>query len=314
MLRCTTMIDALKRFVGNVLRESRDDEQAEIEGFLSTRKEAESVTDETTPAERQKKIDDYLAAKKSGKVTSSGLVVDARNMWLIPFVPVKRSRRHVEGTFGQIAGLENDRLRFEFHPKSAWVMVAPGKAVPYVEALDRMRYQKKKLPSRFPIVVPYGVANHNPALKAAIEQGTLVKPVTLDFESRSMRAGHDDEVFALARRQMAQRAARAKKEREQVSQALADDRIEKHQQQMKQAVMTDDEKEIAALAASQGDDDTGETTKKAWDDDVDTYLYGDTAAQGDEYAGAGEWQEDFESEFERRLSGDDDETSDDDDD
>ncbi len=265
------MINTLKRFVGRALCESG----------------------ELTDKEQQAQIEKFLAAKRSGETVGSGdIAADLnrqltrlKNMWLVPFAPLKRSRKHYPGTFGQIIGAASDveGLRFEFHPKSAWVMTKPGQAIPFVEAIDKLQYEKRVLPEKFPVVVPYGVAGHNPALKAAVDAG-LARAVVLNTEDRTMTLGHDESIWALSGND--EQAAAARKA--SIDAILAAERG---------AETARANTELEKLIQTQGDDDIGADWLQLSDE-----YYGSTDAKDDEYDPGGEWKDEFEDEFKRQLN------------
>ena len=269
------MIEALKKFVGEILNEA-----------------------EATEDDRQAEIQKFLAAKKAGEATGSGDIAAGlnaerakkRNMWVVPFIPLKKARKHYPGTFGKIRGLTGDaeKLRFEFHPKSAWIMAGPGKAVKFITAIDKGQYNAQKakktfaFPPQFPVVVPFGLVNHNPALKAAKDAG-LIMAVTLDQEEGTMVKGHDDELWKLVGKDKEAAAAR----KAEVDAAMADTRS---------AEQAARDAEIAGLESTQGDDLAG-----SWEDDVQAYDSGEKFTYDDEYDAGGDWQDEFEDEFERRM-------------
>jgi len=302
------MIDALRRLVGMTLLES--DVRDRIERFLAARHEAESVTDETPPEERERKIEDFMAAKAGGGSTTSGVVLDIRNMWLVPFVRVRRSRQQqYQGVYGRIKGLKDERLRFEFHPRTSYVMTKPGRVVPFVEAVDRLKYNKRDIPDEFPIVVPLHMATSNPALKAAIEQGGLVRPVTLNVEARTLRHGHDDEAYA--REKQLRRAAHKRIQAQQAAFLAHKEAVAKAKQAQSDELKGLSPEEVrrkqeldalqAAQAAEEEGGDSSPSGAKEWDDLVDDYYYGG-GTYDDEYAPGGDFQDEFEREFERQNS------------
>lgn len=267
------MINELKRLVSHVLFEA-----------------------EQTEEDLQAQITKFLDAKRSGKAVGSGDVAadlrrqltKMRNMWLVPFASMKRSRKHYPGTFGQIIGSGDDKRHFEFHPKTAWVMTKPGHAVPFVEAVDKMQHQKKELPAQFPVVVPFGVANHNPSLDAAVKAG-IAKAVTLDTEARTMKLGHDESIWALSG--SGEEAVAARK-------AATDAMLSASRSALSSKGDADEEArraEIERLMKDQDSDDIGSEWSELSDE-----FYGSNDAVDDEYDPAGEFGTEFEDEFKRR--------------
>lgn len=291
------MINELKQLVSKVLQEA----------------------DEPTEEERQADIAAFLAAKRAGTKKGTGdiaaeiqhLATRQRLMWMIPFRRIERQNRTfkidsagrktwLSFTFGEILGV--DGMVFEAPEGVVWFMTKKGharaagtlfkKIRAFVNDKSRsMEVVKSKLPpEKLALLVPNTLIS-NPSLAAAIE-ADVAKPVTLDREDGTYVSGHDAKVAA------AEKAARGDK----ASLTSIID-AERERQAAGPQRSSAEEAELAALMADQEAESAEDTTDVAqqWDDDVESYLYGDASAKDDEYAGAGEWQEDFESEFERRM-------------